>query len=64
MSPARRASARRLPASVHRSEVVELPQGEDVDIAVVADTHGQPHPNAPALIRALGPRLARTRVRE
>lgn len=57
MSPARRAAARRLPPSVHRSEVVELPEGEDVDVAVVADTHGQPHPNAPELIRALQPRL-------
>lgn len=56
MSPARRAAARR-PVSVHRSEVVELPEGEDVDIAVVADTHGQPHPNAPELIGALRPRL-------
>jgi putative phosphoesterase len=57
MSPARRAAARRLPPNVHRSEVVELPEGEDVVVAVVADTHGHPHPAAPELIRALGPRL-------
>jgi uncharacterized protein len=57
MSGARRGAARRLPAAVHRSEVIELPEGEDVDVAVVADTHGHPHPNAPVLIGALRPRL-------
>jgi len=57
MTGGRRAAARRTPVSVHRSELVELPDGGDVDIVVVADTHGQPHPNAPELIRKLAPRL-------
>lgn len=57
MGSARRSSTRRTPASLHRSELVELPEGQDVDIAVVADTHGQPHPNAPELIARLNPHL-------
>ncbi|HWO14579.1 MAG TPA: metallophosphoesterase family protein [Polyangiaceae bacterium] len=55
MPPSRRprsAAAR----AVHRSEVIEVP-GDALDVAVVADTHGQPHPNAPELIRKLSPAL-------
>jgi uncharacterized protein len=43
--------------AVHRSEVIEVSGDDAVDIAVVADTHGQPHPNASELIRKLSPRL-------
>lgn len=57
MTVARRAAARKAPASVHRSEVVRLPSSPDIDIAVVADTHGHPHPNAAELIGALKPAL-------
>jgi uncharacterized protein len=41
---------------VHGSEVVRLTEGEDVAIVVVADTHGQPHPRARAIIEKLAPR--------
>jgi putative phosphoesterase len=57
MTAVRRATARKGPASVHRSEVFRLSDAEAVDIVAVADTHGHPHPNAPALIRALSPQL-------
>jgi uncharacterized protein len=35
---------------------IELPEGEDVQVVVVADTHGHPHARAHALIEALAPR--------
>lgn len=54
---AARASARKPPESVHRSERVRLPESGSAIIAVVADTHGQPHPNAAPLIRELAPQL-------
>lgn len=50
----RRAIAPRL--DDHASEVVQVPGGE-LDVAVVADTHSAPHPNAAVLIRALAPGL-------
>jgi putative phosphoesterase len=34
---------------------VHLPVGTDVDVVVVADTHGHPHPGARALIERLAP---------
>jgi putative phosphoesterase len=42
---------------VHGSEVVRLPVDRDVDVVVVADTHGHPHPGARAIIHALAPQL-------
>jgi len=42
----------------HAAEVVRLPllaAGADVDVVVVADTHGNPHPNTPALIESFAP---------
>jgi putative phosphoesterase len=40
---------------VHRSEVVSLSAGRDVNVVVVADTHGRPHPKARSIIEALSP---------
>ena len=42
----------------HASEIVRLPRllaGGDVDVVVVADTHGSPHPRASSLIESLAP---------
>ena len=39
----------------HTSETVRLPEGRDVDVVVVADTHGHPHPGASSLIDKLAP---------
>ena len=41
----------------HRSEVVRAPDSGHMDVAVIADTHGQPHPNARALVAELRPQL-------
>jgi putative phosphoesterase len=52
-------AARRKPAvgASHTSEVVEASAQGELDVVVVADTHGQAHPNAARLIRALAPGL-------
>jgi len=48
---------RAIPARVnHGSEVVTFSEGEHVRVVVVADTHGNPHPNVPALLAKLTPR--------
>jgi putative phosphoesterase len=39
------------------SETVSLPADKDVEVVVVADTHGLPHPSAHALIEKLAPPL-------
>ena len=42
----------------HASEIVRLPllaAGADVDVVVVADTHGNPHPNTFPLIEKMAP---------
>lgn len=44
------------PRAATGSALVELPEGEDVDVVVVADTHGHPHARAHALIEQLEPR--------
>ena len=45
-----------LPArTTHATETVRLPEGRDVDVVVVADTHGRPHPGAASLIEKLAP---------
>ena len=41
--------------ATRRAEVVSLPPGRDVEVVVVADTHGSPHPHAQALIEKLAP---------
>jgi putative phosphoesterase len=51
---ARRNSAAR---TSHSSEVVEASAQGELEVVVVADTHGQAHPNAARLIRALSPGL-------
>jgi len=42
---------------VHASELVQVQGGEPFEVAVVADTHSSPHPNAGALLRDLAPGL-------
>lgn len=42
-------------ATTHVSEIVRLPAGVDTEVVVVADTHGNPHPNAAAVIKGLAP---------
>jgi putative phosphoesterase len=39
----------------HCSEVVRLPEADDVSVVIVADTHSQPHRNARRLIEKLRP---------
>jgi uncharacterized protein len=41
----------------HQSEVVAIPAHGAFTAVVVADTHGQPHPNARAVIQRLAPDL-------
>ena len=41
--------------SAHGSEVVTLPDRGECQVVVVADTHGQPHPNTRSLIEKLAP---------
>jgi putative phosphoesterase len=41
--------------STHAAEEVRLPADTEVDVVVVADTHGHPHPGAHALIERLAP---------
>jgi uncharacterized protein len=43
--------------AAHGSEVVPLSTGGHVNVVVVADTHGHPHPNARAIITGLAPSL-------
>jgi putative phosphoesterase len=43
--------------AVHQSEVVQLAEGQDARVVVVADTHSHPHPKAAALIARLAPCL-------
>ena len=45
------------PAANHSSEVVAVPRTGALEVVVVADTHGLPHPDAPALIRRVSPGL-------
>ena len=42
---------------MHRSEVVRASEKGEFKVVLVADTHGQPHPNARALIQRLAPDL-------
>jgi len=46
-----------LPAASHSSHVVTVPETGELDVVVVADTHGRPHPSAPELIRKMSPAL-------
>jgi uncharacterized protein len=39
----------------HCTEVVQLPEGADANVVIVADTHSHPHPNARKLIEQLRP---------
>jgi putative phosphoesterase len=48
---------RRKLAASHTSEVVETSAQGEIEVVVVADTHGHSHPKAAGLIRALGPGL-------
>ena len=41
----------------HSTQVVALPETGEMDVVVVADTHGQAHPSASTLIRELSPGL-------
>lgn len=41
--------------ATHRSDTIRVPADRDVDVVVVADTHGRPHPGAAPLIERLGP---------
>jgi putative phosphoesterase len=43
--------------SQHSSEVVLVSEAGALDVVVVADTHGQAHPNARPLIERLAPKL-------
>ena len=43
--------------ATHASETVSLPAASDVEIVVVADTHGHPHPSAHSLIEELAPQV-------
>jgi putative phosphoesterase len=44
-------------ATEHASEVVPISEAGALDVVVVADTHGQAHPNARPLIERLAPQL-------
>lgn len=46
-----------MPPEVHSSRVVSVPDTGELDVVVVADTHGRAHPEAPGLIRKLSPGL-------
>jgi len=46
-----------LSVEAHSSEVVTVPDTGELDVVVVADTHGRAHPDAPELIRKLSPGL-------
>jgi len=46
-----------VPTTTHSSEVVTIPESGELDVVVVADTHGQAHPEAAGLIRKLAPGL-------
>lgn len=50
----RRRAAR---GNVHGSEIVGLTPGASASVAIIADTHGAPHPNARPLIERLSPRV-------
>ncbi len=41
----------------HASKVVDTPVDVDVNVVVVADTHGQPHPNTAQVIAGLTPQV-------
>jgi len=41
----------------YASETVSLPADRDVEVVVVADTHGHPHPSAHSLIEKLAPQM-------
>jgi putative phosphoesterase len=57
-SASRGRSARgRAVAPEHASEMVEVPESGALDVVVVADTHGQAHPNARPLIERIAPQL-------
>lgn len=58
-TPARGAARRaRSPrATSHASEVFNAGEEVELDVVVIADTHGKPHPNAAKLIRAIAPAL-------
>jgi uncharacterized protein len=49
--------ASRRSATQHASEVVPVSEAGALDVVVVADTHGQAHPNARPLIERLAPKL-------
>lgn len=50
------AARRTVPArTLHETHVVPMPVSGQLNAVVVADTHGQPHPNAAALIASLKP---------
>jgi hypothetical protein len=45
------AARRKAPTpTLHETHVVSVPASGQLNAVVVADTHSQPHPNAPALI--------------
>jgi putative phosphoesterase len=46
-----------LPASAHSSQAVTVPETGQLEVVIVADTHGRPHPDAPELIRKVSPGL-------
>jgi putative phosphoesterase len=54
-SGARRSSAAL--ATTHASEVFDAGEVPELDVAVISDTHGNPHPNAAKLIRDMAPAL-------
>jgi len=43
--------------AAHTSAAVSLPADRDVDVVVVADTHGRPDPRAHSLIERLAPQV-------
>jgi uncharacterized protein len=49
--------ATRRATSQHSSEVIAIPATGELDVVVVADTHGQAHPKARRLIEGLAPQL-------
>lgn len=44
-------------AAAHSSQAVNVPETGELDVVVVADTHGRAHPNAADLIRRSSPAL-------
>jgi len=61
MAPSRTAQRKGIARSAlsgeHSTEVVAVPETGELEVVVVADTHGQAHPRAPELIGALSPGL-------